>query len=158
MAALKVGDPAPDFSLPSTDGTNVSLSRLRGKRVVLYFYPKDNTPGCTKEACDFRDNLARVKKYGALVYGVSADPVNSHAKFTDRFSLNFPLLSDESREMIKAYGVWKKKAFLGKKFMGIERTTMIIGPDGRIEHIFPKVKVIGHAGKVLEVLETLAGR
>ncbi len=152
MAELKPGDPAPDFSLPSTDGTTVSLRDYRGKRVVLYFYPKDNTPGCTKEACDFRDNLARVRKKGAVVFGVSADSLNSHRKFTDRFDLNFPLLSDEGKEMIRAYGVWKKKSFLGKSYMGIERTTVIIGPDGTIERIFPKVKVLGHAEEVLNSL------
>jgi thioredoxin-dependent peroxiredoxin len=152
MAKLNAGDPAPDFSLPTTDGTVISLKSLRGKRVVLYFYPKDSTPGCTKEACDFRDNLARVKRTGALIFGVSADSVASHRKFTDRFDLNFPLISDESREMLKAYGVWKQKSFLGKKFMGIERTTIIIGADGVVEHIFPKVKVLGHAQAVLEAL------
>jgi thioredoxin-dependent peroxiredoxin len=154
MAELSVGDIAPDFSLPTTDGSIVSLKGLRGKRVVLYFYPKDNTPGCTKEACDFRDNLARVKRKGAVIFGVSADPVASHRKFTDRFDLNFPLISDESREMLKAYGVWKQKSFLGKKFMGIERTTVIIGPDGKVEHLFPKVKVLGHADAVLEALDS----
>jgi peroxiredoxin Q/BCP len=152
MAKLNAGDPAPDFSLPTTDGTVISLKSLRGKRVVLYFYPKDSTPGCTKEACDFRDNLARVKRTGTLIFGVSADSVASHRKFTDRFDLNFPLISDESREMLKAYGVWKQKSFLGKKFMGIERTTIIIGADGVVEHIFPKVKVLGHAQAVLEAL------
>ena len=152
MPELKPGDRAPEFTLPATDGSTISLKDFRGKTVVLYFYPKDNTPGCTIEACDFRDNLARLKKKGVVVLGCSADPVTAHRKFTDKFDLNFPLLSDEGREMLKEYGVWKMKSFLGKKFMGIERTTVVIGPDGLIRHIFRKVKVAGHVDEVLSAL------
>src|SRR2546422_6424851 len=118
----KEGDPAPDFRLPADDGKTYSLKELRGQKVVLYFYPKDDTPGCTKEACSFRDNLARVKRKGAVVYGVSGDSIKSHAKFTEKYELSFPLLSDEGKELIKTYGVWKEKSFMGRKYMGIERT------------------------------------
>jgi peroxiredoxin Q/BCP len=152
MAPLKAGDKAPDFSLPSTDGSVVALKDLRGKKVVLYFYPKDDTPGCTKEACSFRDNLARVKRKGAVIYGVSADSVKAHQKFTEKFDLTFPLLSDETKEMINAYGVWQQKSFMGKKYMGIVRTTFIIDEQGKIAHIFPNVKVLGHTDEVLEKL------
>ncbi len=152
MAALKVGDTAPAFTLASTDGSTVSLKELKGKKVVLYFYPKDDTPGCTKEACAFRDNLARVKRKGAVVYGVSADSVAAHKKFTDKYELTFALLSDESKEMIQAYGVWQQKAFMGRKYMGIVRTTFIIDEKGKISHIFPNVKVAGHADEVLDAL------
>ena len=149
---LKVGDKAPDFTLSSTDGTEMSLKDFREKKVVLYFYPKDDTSGCTKEACSFRDNLARVKKKGAVILGVSADPVTSHQKFTDKYDLTFPLLSDESKEMINSYGVWQKKSFMGKKYMGIVRTTFVIDEKGKIAHIFEKVKVEGHTDEVLEKL------
>ncbi len=152
MASLNVGDKAPDFSLPSMDGSLVSLKDLRGKKVVLYFYPKDDTPGCTKEACSFSENLARVKRKGAMVFGVSADKVKSHQKFADKYDLAFPLLSDENKEMIKAYRVWKEKSFMGRKYMGIERTTFIIDEQGKITHIFPKVKVDGHTDEVLNAL------
>ncbi len=152
MAELKPGDKAPDFSLPSSEGNTVSLKDLRGKKVVLFFYPKDDTPGCTKEACSFRDNLARVKRKGAVIYGVSADSVKSHKKFIEKFDLTFPLLSDESKEMVNAYGVWQKKTFMGKSYMGIVRTTLIIDESGRIAHIFPNVKVEGHTDAVLEHL------
>ena len=149
---LKVGNKAPDFTLPSNEDAEVSLKDYRGKKVVLYFYPKDDTSGCTKEACSFRDNLARVKRKGAVIFGVSADSVTSHQKFIDKYDLTFPLLSDESKEMIKAYGVWKEKSFMGRKYMGIERTTFIIDEQGKIAHIFPKVSVEGHTEEVLEKL------
>jgi peroxiredoxin Q/BCP len=149
---LKVGDKAPDFSLPSSEGKEVSLKDLRGKKVVLYFYPKDDTSGCTKEACSFSENLGRVKKKGAVIYGVSADSIGSHEKFIDKYSLSFPLLSDERREMIKAYGVWQQKSLYGKKYMGIVRTTFIIDERGKIAHIFEKVKVEGHTEEVLSAL------
>ncbi|HTK81755.1 MAG TPA: thioredoxin-dependent thiol peroxidase [Bacteroidota bacterium] len=150
--SLAIGDKAPDFSLPSTDGTIVSLKGLRGKKIVLYFYPKDDTPGCTKESCSFRDNLARVKRKGALIYGVSADSVKSHQKFTEKYDLTFPLLSDEDKKMIRSYGVWQKKSFMGKEYMGIVRTTFIINEKGIISHIFPNVKVEGHTDEVLSQL------
>ena len=149
---LKPGDKAPDFTLPSTEGKDVSLKDLRGQKVVLYFYPKDDTPGCTKESCSFSENLGRVKKKGALIYGVSADSIVSHEKFIDKYSLSFPLLSDESREMINAYGVWQQKSMMGKKYMGIVRTTFIIDEKGKIAHVFEKVKVDGHTEEVLAAL------
>jgi len=152
MATLTAGDKAPEFSLPSTDGSIVSLKDFKGKKVVLYFYPKDDTSGCTKEACSFRDNLARVKKKGAILIGVSADPVTAHKKFTDKYDLSFPLISDEEKSMIKAYGVWREKSMYGRKYMGIERTTFVIDEKGKIAHIFPKVKVDGHTDEVLAVL------
>lgn len=149
---LKVGDKAPLFSLPDGTGKQVSLKDFRGKKVVLYFYPRDNTPGCTTEACSFRDNLARVRRKGAEVFGVSTDSVDSHRKFSERHELSFPLLSDENKEVVQTYGVWKRKSFLGRKFMGIERTTFVIDENGTITHIFPKVKVAGHADEVLSIL------
>ena len=149
---LSVGDKAPDFSLMSSDGKTISLKDFRGKKIVLYFYPKDDTPGCTKEACSFSENLARVRKKGAEVFGISADSLKSHQKFVEKYELSFRLLSDESKEMIRMYDVWKQKSFLGKKYMGIERTTFIIDEQGRIAHIFSKVKVAGHTEEVLEKL------
>ena len=152
MAELKPGMKAPDFSLPAGDGETISLQGLKGKKVVLYFYPKDNTSGCTKEACSFNDNLARVKKKGAVVVGVSPDGVASHARFAGKHDLTFPLLSDESKAMLKKFGVWKEKSMYGRKYMGVERTTFVIDEKGIITHIFPKVKVEGHLDEVLAVL------
>lgn len=149
---IKAGDKAPAFSLPSGDGTTISLRDFKGKKVVLYFYPKDNTSGCTKEACSFQENLSALKKKGAVLLGVSADGVSSHAKFASKFDLSFPLLSDEKKDILKAYGVWKEKSMYGKKYMGIERTTFIIDERGTVSHIFPKVKVDGHTKEVLDVL------
>lgn len=150
---LKEGLKAPDFSLPSTEGKEISLADLKGKNVVLYFYPKDNTPGCTQEACDFRDSIKKIEKEGAVVLGVSADSLDSHEKFRKQFKLPFPLLSDESKAMIKQYDVWKEKSMYGKKYMGIERTTVLIDKEGKIRKIFPKVKVTGHAEEVLTTLK-----
>ena len=152
MAAPNVGEKAPAFSLPTGDGKTVSLKDFAGKKIVLYFYPKDNTSGCTKEACSFRDNLAVLKRKGAVVLGVSADSVDSHRKFAEKFDLPFPLLSDEKKEMLKRYGVWKQKSMYGKKYYGIERTTFVINEKGTITHIFPKVKVDGHTEELLSVL------
>ena len=150
---LRVGDPAPAFSLPDDTGNIVNSSELLGKKVVVYFYPKDDTPGCTTEACSFRDGIQELKKSGAVIFGVSGDSVSSHRKFSDKFQLNFPLLSDESKTMIQAYGVWKEKSMYGRKYMGIERTTVVINEDGTIRKIFPKVKVNGHFSEVLETLK-----
>ena len=146
---LKEGDKAPSFSLPSQNGEIISLKDLKGKTVILYFYPKDMTPGCTQEACDFRDAQAKFKKSNAVVLGVSKDSVERHVKFQEKYDLNFPLLSDEDGSVCEAYGVWKQKSLYGKKFMGIERATFIIGPTGKIEKIYPKVKVKGHAEEIL---------
>jgi peroxiredoxin Q/BCP len=149
---IKEGDKAPPFSLPSGDGTVVSLKDFKGKKVVLYFYPKDNTSGCTKEACSFQDNLSALGKKGAILLGVSADDVSSHARFASKYDLTFSLLSDEKKEVLKAYGVWKEKSMYGRKYMGIERTTVVIDERGMIAHIFSKVKVEGHTKEVLDVL------
>jgi peroxiredoxin Q/BCP len=152
MPRLSVGSKAPDFSLPDGNGGTVSLKQFIGKTVILYFYPKDNTSGCTKEACDFRDNIAVISKKGAVVVGVSADSVPSHKKFADKFGLQFPLASDEKKELVKKYGVWKEKSRYGRKYLGIERTTFVIDGRGIITHIFPKVKVAGHVEELLGVL------
>ena len=149
---IEVGRKAPAFTLPSSDGGTVSLKDLSGKKVVLFFYPKDNTPGCTLEACDFRDNFSRIQAAGALVFGVSGDGIASHEKFRDRFSLPFPLLSDESHEMMASYGVWKEKTNYGRTYLGIERTTVLIDGDGIVRRIWPKVTVKGHVDAVLAAL------
>lgn len=149
---LKVGDKAPAFKLRAGDGTQVRLSGLKGRKVVLYFYPKDDTSGCTKEACDFEVHRNELKKRGAVVLGVSADNESSHAAFADKYGLSFPLLSDPDRTVIKAYGVWKKKSMYGRTYMGIERTTFIIDEKGIVRMVFPKVKVPGHVTEVLEAL------
>lgn len=150
---LKPGAKAPSFDLMSDEGKKVSLKDFAGKKVVLYFYPKDDTPGCTKEACSFSENYKRLQKAGAVVLGVSADSVASHQKFKNKFKLGFPLLSDPDKDVIEKYGVWKEKSMYGKKYMGIERTTFIIDEQGKIAHIFPKVKVDGHTDEVLEKLK-----
>ena len=153
---LKVGQKAPPFSLLDAHGQKVKLSDFQGKKVVLYFYPKDDTPGCTKEACAFRDSIEDLRDSGAVVLGVSADSVESHKKFSTKYELNFPLLSDSNKEALQAYGVWKEKSLYGRKFMGIERTTFVIDEKGKIGHIFPKVKVDGHLEDVLGELELLS--
>ena len=156
MPELKEGQKAPDFSLPSTEGREVALSEFQGKKnIVLYFYPKDDTPGCTKEACDFRDRIRDFGKKDTVVLGVSADPVKSHESFRGKFKLPFPLLSDEGKKAIREYGVWKEKSMYGKTYMGIERTTVVIDKAGKVHKIFPKVKVDGHSEEVLEALESL---
>ncbi|MDQ7859767.1 MAG: thioredoxin-dependent thiol peroxidase [Armatimonadota bacterium] len=147
-----VGDRAPEFSAETDAGTRVSLRDFRGKKVVLYFYPKDDTPGCTKEACAFRDNHRRVLARGAVVLGVSADDVASHRRFKEKYDLPFPLLADPERTIISAYDVWKEKTLYGKTVMGVERTTFIIDEHGVITHVFPKVKVDGHVEEVLAAL------
>jgi len=150
---MKVGQKAPDFSAKDDSGKTVKLSDFKGKKVVIYFYPKDDTPGCTKEACNFRDGIDAIRTLGAVVVGVSADSVAAHEKFKKKFDLNFPLLSDADRKIIEAYDVWKEKSMYGRKYMGIERTTYIVGKDGKITHIFPKVKVADHADEVIAALE-----
>ncbi|MGB3396897.1 MAG: thioredoxin-dependent thiol peroxidase [Nitrospira sp.] len=150
---LEVGDKAPDFSLPDQDGSTVTLKSLKGKQVVLYFYPKDDTSGCTKEACDFRDSLAPIKKAGAVVLGVSKDGKASHQKFIAKYGLPFALLSDEEVTVCTAYGVYKEKSMYGRKYMGIERSTFVIDATGRIKALFRKVKVPGHVDEVLAALK-----
>jgi thioredoxin-dependent peroxiredoxin len=149
VLSLKVGDPAPAFTAIATDGSTVTLAALKGKPVILYFYPKDDTPGCTKEACAFRDSYAAFQKKGAVVLGVSTDPVKAHVKFTEKFKLPFPLLADEDRAIVTAYGVWGEKSFMGRKYQGTFRVTFLIGADGRIKHIWPTVKPEEHAAEVL---------
>jgi len=151
---LAVGDPAPDFELPSSSGGSVRLSSLRGKQVVLYFYPADDTPGCTREACAFRDNLPKFEGMDAVVLGVSSDSLESHSKFISKYSLNFTLLSDERLQAHKKYDTWKEKNNYGRTYMGTERSTFVIGPEGRIKKIFRKVKVDGHEAEVLAALES----
>ena len=150
---LDVGAKAPDFSLPDQDGSTVTLKSLKGKQVVLYFYPKDDTSGCTKEACDFRDSLAPIKKAGAVVLGVSKDGKASHQKFIAKYGLPFALLSDEEVTVCTAYGVYKEKSMYGRKYMGIERSTFVIDATGRIKALFRKVKVPGHVDDVLAALK-----
>ena len=149
---LKIGQKAPDFMLASSNGKTINLKYFAGKNIVLYFYPKDKTSGCTKEACSFESNLRTIKKKGAVVIGVSADSVDSHMKFAKKYGLSFPLLSDEKKETIKTYGVWKEKSMYGKKYFGIERTTVVIDENGVVQQIFKKVKVDGHTDEVLAVL------
>jgi peroxiredoxin Q/BCP len=150
------GRKAPPFELPDGIGKAVSLEELLGRgNLVLYFYPKDMTPGCTVEACDFRDASARLKALGAQVVGISADPLESHRKFTEKHALDFPLLSDTGNRVTRLYGVYKKKSLYGREFMGIERTTFLIDRAGVIRKVFPKVKVAGHAGAVIEAAKAL---
>lgn len=149
---LKQGDKAPAFSLPADSGETIALKDLKGKPVVLYFYPKDDTSGCTVEACEFRDSWKDVKKTGALVLGVSPDSTTSHKKFKDKYSLPFPLLADEGHVVAEAYGAWGEKSMYGRKYQGILRTTFLIGKDGRISRVFEKVKPNGHAAEVLAAL------
>jgi peroxiredoxin Q/BCP len=150
---LKAGDRAPSFSLPSTGGDRISLKDYAGKKnVILYFYPKDDTPGCTKEACSFRDESSRFRTKDAVVLGVSLDGLDSHERFARKYGLSFPLLSDENAAVSKAYGTYKEKNMYGRRFWGIERSTFLIGKDGKIKEIFRKVKVDGHSEAVLEGL------
>jgi peroxiredoxin Q/BCP len=149
---LEVGKKAPSFTLPDSEGKKVSLNDFKGKKVVIYFYPKDMTSGCTQEACDFRDALPNFSKIKTVVLGVSVDSIESHKKFAAKYNLPFKLLSDEKKEVVEKYGVWKEKSMYGKKYMGIERTTIIIDEEGRIKNIFPKVKVTGHVEEVMKAL------
>lgn len=151
-AQPQVGDPAPEFTLMNDQGESVSLAGFRGKKVVLYFYPKDDTPGCTKEACAFRDGISEIQARGAIILGMSADSVKSHQAFKQKYDLNFPLLSDVNKEVVNVYGVWKEKSMYGRTFMGIERTTFVIDESGRIARIFPKVDVERHYQEVLAAL------
>jgi len=150
---LKEGDIAPAFSAMTNGGGKISLAELKGKNVILYFYPKDDTSGCTKEACAFRDGFADFKKRGAVILGVSPDSVKSHDKFVKKFSLPFTLLADEDKKIAEAYGVWGMKIFWGRKYLGTHRVTFLIGPDGRIKKIWPDVKPEEHAAEVLAALE-----
>ena len=152
---IEVGKKAPAFTLPSGSGGKVSLKDFKGKAVVLYFYPKDNTPGCTTEACDFRDNFSRITAAGAVVLGVSADSPERHKKFSAKLELPFELLSDEGHKVLEKYGIWQEKKLYGRIFMGIVRSTVIIDAGGTVAAVFPKVKVKGHVDQVLEVLSEM---
>ena len=143
---------APGFTAATNGGGTVSLSDLRGKHVILYFYPRDNTPGCTKEACAFRDDYGAFRKKGAVVLGVSTDSAGSHDKFAGKYQLPFTLMSDEDKKIAQAYGAWGEKTFLGRKYQGMHRVTFLIGPDGRIKKIWPTVKPAEHAQEVLAAL------
>jgi len=155
MATLAVGDKAPDFSKPGDGHKTLSLQELRGSPVILYFYPKDDTPGCTQESCDFRDNMAAFQKVKAQIIGISRDKVKSHDKFVEKYQLNFPLLSDEDGSVCEAYGTWVEKSMYGKKYMGIERSTFLIDEEGVIRAIWRKVKVTDHVKDVIGELQNL---
>ncbi len=155
MAMVKEGKAAPKFTLPSSEGGEVSLEDLKGKTVVLYFYPKDDTPGCTRQACAFRDSQAAIKKKGAVVLGVSGDSLAAHEKFKAKYKLNFPLLSDPDKAVAKKYGAWGEKVMYGKKVTGMIRSTFVIDKEGIVSKVFPRVRVDGHAEKVLEALDSL---
>ncbi len=149
MARLEAGDEAPAFTLPDQDGTPVSLADFIGRQLVLYFYPKDDTPGCTKEACQFNENLAAFQAADVPVIGVSPDPVESHVRFRTRYGLEFPLLSDPDHSVMQEYGAWGEKSMYGKKTMGVVRSTFVVGPDGRVTRAWYGVRADGHAAKVL---------
>ena len=152
---IEEGKKAPAFTLTADDGSKVRLSELKGKPVVLYFYPKDDTPGCTKEACAFRDASTKLKKLGAVVLGVSPDTVESHVKFREKYKLNFPLLADPDHKIAEKYGAWREKNMYGKKSMGVQRSTFVIDPAGKVAKLWKRVKVDGHDAQVLEALKAL---
>lgn len=153
MSELNTGDQAPDFTLPTDGNGKVSLSDYKGQKLVLYFYPKDNTPGCTTESCNFRDHKKSFEGLNAQIIGISKDSVKKHDNFKAKHDLNFPLASDENSDVCERYGVWKEKSMYGKKFWGIERSTFLIDEHGKIEKIWRKVKVAGHAEEVKTALE-----
>jgi thioredoxin-dependent peroxiredoxin len=152
MPIPQEGNPAPQIALETDSGRHFQLSSLKGQNVVLYFYPKADTPGCTKEACEFRDNSKKFSKSNTVIVGVSPDSSKAQARFKDKFDLPFILLADTDHKAADTYGIWKEKSMYGKKYFGVERTTFVIGPDGKIKKIFPKVKVDGHAEEVLAAL------
>ena len=156
MSELKIGDQAPDFKLPKDGDGEITLSSLKGQKVVVYFYPKDDTPGCTKQACGFSDALPSLNKLGTQVIGISKDPVKKHDKFKAKYDLKFPLASDEESDVCERYGVWKEKSMYGKTYMGIERSTFLIDEDGKIAEIWRKVKVKEHIDAVQSAIEGLA--
>jgi peroxiredoxin Q/BCP len=150
---LQIGDIAPDFTLPTDGGGELTLSRMRGKQVVLYFYPKDDTSGCTKEACDFREKIQEFEKAGVVVLGLSPDNVQRHDKFKAKYDLPFSLIADEEKISLEAYGVWVEKSMYGRKYMGVERSTFLIDTEGRIKASWRKVKVPGHVDAVLSAAQ-----
>ena len=152
MTRLGEGDPAPVWEMSADDGSPVSSDSLAGRRYVLYFYPKDDTPGCTTQACSIRDSWSRVTGTGIDLFGVSPDSVKSHAKFRNKYDLPYPLLADEGHRVAEAFGVWIEKTFAGRTYFGNERTTFVIGPDGNIEHVLPQVKPAEHVDQLMDVL------
>lgn len=154
---LTVGKQIPNLTLAADDGSQVRLAELRGKAVVVYFYPKDDTPGCTREACAFRDRSAELKKLGVAVFGVSPDSVKSHGKFRDKFSLNFPLLADTDHAAAEAFGAWQEKSMYGKKYMGIQRSTFLFDAAGKLRQVWQKVTVDGHDAEVIDAVKGLGG-
>lgn len=152
---LSLGDKVPDLKLPSSSGKDVSLTDYKGKKIVLYFYPKDDTPGCTTEACDFRDNLKTYAELNAVVIGISKDPLSSHEKFIKKYGLPFELISDTEGKLLEAFGVWKEKSMYGKTFLGVERSTFLIDEDGKIAKEWRKVSVSNHVADVLESIKSL---
>ena len=152
MSRLKAGDPAPPFEMTADDGSVVSTDALAGSRYALYFYPRDDTPGCTKQACGLRDNWPRLADLDTDVFGVSPDSVKSHVKFREKYALPYRLLSDEGHRVAEAFGVWVTKKFGGREYMGVERSTFVIGPDGRIEHVLAQVKAAEHVDQLIEAL------
>lgn len=152
MTQLIEGSIAPDFSLPDQNGKIHKLSDYKGKKVILYFYPKDDTPGCTKEACNFRDDYSKYKKKGVVILGISVDPVKSHKKFEEKYELPFTILSDEKKEVVNKYDVWKEKSFMGRKYMGIMRETFLIDEKGKIIKHFTDVKPDEHSKEILEII------
>lgn len=157
MSRPEVGKKAPSFSLPQFPEGTFKLADAKGKYVVVYFYPRDNTPGCTQEACDFRDYLERLRDDSIIVVGISTDSVDSHQKFAEKFELEFPLLADTDHAVAERYGVWVEKKNYGKTYMGLQRATFLIDPEGRIAHVWPKVTAKGHVAKVAEKLASLRG-
>lgn len=153
MALLQAGQKAPDFTATDQDGKTVTLAEYRGRKVIIYFYPKDDTPGCTREACAFRDNLPNFEKTGVEVLGVSVDSEKAHRKFADKYQLPFRLVSDADKAIVEAYGVWGLKKFMGREYMGTNRVTYLVGEDGNIEQVWPKVKPETHAAEILEWLQ-----
>jgi len=152
-ATLSVGELAPDFTLPGDSGANVSLAAYRGKKVVLYFYPKDDTSGCTKEAIEFNGLKVEFAKANTVIIGLSPDSAKSHDKFKAKYGLDFSIAADEEKSALEAYGVWVEKSMYGRKYMGVERTTVLVGEDGKVQAIWPKVKVDGHAAEVLKAAQ-----
>lgn len=155
---VREGEPAPDFTLPADDGFKVTLSELRGSPVVVYFYPRDDTPGCTAEACAFRDRKAELAPLGAKILGISTDDLESHGRFRDKFGLNFPLLADTDHEVAEQYGAWREKVRFGKESMGIQRSTFLIDPAGVVRRAWTSVKVEGHDEEVIEAVKGLRDR
>jgi peroxiredoxin Q/BCP len=154
MTRPDVGNPVPPFTMTADDGSVVSSESLRGRRYVLYFYPKDDTPGCTTQACSLRDNYDRIQATGVEVFGVSPDSVQSHVRFREKYDLPHRLLADRAHQAADAFGVWVEKTFVGKTYKGVERTSFIVGPDGQIEHVLPRVKPIEHVDRLLELLSS----